>query len=387
MSSRTSATTWFSLTLCAAFVGNVVANSALTPAQTEQAQQWLRQLSHKSYKTREHATRQLEQLGRPALKLLEDALAHIDDAEGRRRCEHLLELARRSETEIALSLFLTKQDASKLMKLPSWDRFAKLIGGDDDAKRIFVDMYCIEGSLLAELDRAPKDFNTRFMAHCQDIQRNLYTPFGQVNPISHNRVVALLFMATDPNVSRDLQTFYMLYNLFHQPSVQAGFRESAGSRKLLMTYLEQRTTPQTSQQIFYIAKNLGLKEALPLALKVVDDKTIQAYTRGMALLFIGQMGGKEHRKDLERFLNDSTSLNQQIRLANLTINTQMRDVALASLIMVTGQDIGTYNFPFLQQYRNYRGELPPYYYGFSDEEGRKTAFKRWKESQEEPKKK
>src|SRR6185369_5299898 len=151
--------------------------------------------------------------------------------------------------------------------------------------------------------------------------------------------------------------------------------------------LEQRTTPQTSQQIFYVAKNLGLKEAMPLAIKVINDKTVQGYTRGMALLFIGQMSGKEHQKDLEKVLDDKTTLGT-IQLANMRINAQMRDVALASLVMVTGQQMSDYNFPYLQQFRGYRGDLnlPPYYYGFSDDKTRDEALKKWKDSQK-PKKK
>jgi hypothetical protein len=283
---------------------------------------------------------------------------------------------------------MSKKDDSKLMKLRSWDRFSKLIGKDDAAKKLYVDMYCAEGSLLAELDRAPKEFNARFTAHCQEIQRNLYTPFGQANPIPHYRVVALLFMGTDANVGKDIQTFYMINNLLHQPLVQQGFRQSAGSRKLLMSFLEERTTAQTSQQIFYIAKNLGLKEAMPLAIKIVNDKQVQGYARGMALLFVGQMGGKEHKKDLEKLLDDTTNLGN-VRTGNTTIQAQMRDVALASLIMATGQNMGDYNFPYLQQFKTYRGELnlPPYYYGFADDASRTAALKKWKESQAPPPKK
>src|SRR5262249_16993192 len=160
------------------------------PSQVEQAQQWVRQLSHKSFKTRELAARKLEELGRAGIQVLEEGLAKASDMESRRRCERLLELARRSDTELALALYLGKKDASRLMKLASWDRFSKTIGSDDPAKKMFVDMYCTEGSLLAELDRSPKEFNARFMAHCQELQRNMYTVWGQANPIPHQRVLA-----------------------------------------------------------------------------------------------------------------------------------------------------------------------------------------------------
>src|SRR5437867_541316 len=102
------ATMWLSLALLPAFAAG--ANSAaLTPAQTEQARQWVKQLAHKSFKTREQASRKLEELGRSAIPVLEDAVARASDMEGKRRCEQLLELARRTDTELALARFLSKQ--------------------------------------------------------------------------------------------------------------------------------------------------------------------------------------------------------------------------------------------------------------------------------------
>jgi hypothetical protein len=198
----------------------------------------------------------------------------------------------------------------------------------------------------------------------------------------------LLFMATDAQVSKDLQSFYMLNNLFYQPAVQQGFRDNVMSRKILMSFLEQRNNAQTAQQVFYIAKQMGLKEAVPLATKVVNDKAVPGYTRGMAALFIGQVGGKEHAKDLEKLLEDTTSLGQ-LRTGTMTINAQMRDVALAALIMTSNQSVFDYGFPYLQNFRGFRGEmnLPASYYGFSDDAGRAAALKKWKDSQAEPNKK
>jgi hypothetical protein len=357
------------------------ADVAMTPAQRDQAKSWIRQLGERSYKVREQAQGKLLELGKAAIPLLEEGVKE-SDLEVSRRCKHLLELAQRTDTEVALALFMSKQDDSKLLKLPSWDRFSKLVGADGTAKKLYVDMYCAESTMLTEMDRNPREFSPRLMAHLQDIQRNMYTPFGRANPIPHNRVLALLFMATDPSVTKDIQSFYMLNNLFYQQHVQQGFRDNAGSRKLLMAFLEQRNNVNTLQQIFYIAKQIGLKEALPMALKSVNDKAVPGYTRGAALLFIAQMGGKEHMKDIEKLLDDTSTL-QTVRFNTTTINAQMRDVALASLILLSGQSVNEYNFPYIQQFHGIRGDfnLPPYYYGFADDAGRQAALKKWKESQ------
>jgi hypothetical protein len=367
----------------------------LAPAEKEKIRALLRQLGDRKFKVREQATRELLRLGRSAKPILEEGVKDAD-SEVRRRCDLLLRLASRTDTEIALEDYLSNKDSKGLLKLPSWGRFSKSVGSDDAAKRLFVDMYCDEGTMLAQLDRNPQEFSAKFQEHLQNIQRNLYSPLGIANPIGHGKVVALLFMASDPRLGDNVQVFYALNNLFYQQGVQQGFKDNAGSRKLLVAYLESRTNPSTVSQAFYIARQMQLKEALPLAMKTVKTKTTPAYTRGMAVLFVGQMGGKEHVKELEPLLEDTTSLGGTIRIGTATVNAQMRDVALAAMVQLSGQNVFDYPFAYLQTYRNLRGDfqLPPYYYGFQDDSTRAAALKKWKDSQEpkkdpktEPKKK
>src|SRR5262245_1893935 len=265
---------------------------ALTPAQRDQAKSWVRQLGDRSFKTREQAHEKLAELGRAARPLLEDGLK-AEDNEVRCRCARLLELASRSDTEVALAAYMARKDVKALMKLPAWDRFSKLVGDSDDTRKLFVDMYCAEGPLLAELDRSPDHFVSRFRAHIQEVQRNLYTPLGQANPIPHSQVVALLFLASDPKLAADLNSFYMISNLFYQPTVQQTFKTDDGSRKMLVAYLEKHANnPNTMTQGFYIARQLQLKEAVPWAMKTVKDKTAQPNARAVAILFVGQTGNR-----------------------------------------------------------------------------------------------
>ena len=354
----------------------------LPARQKEQARVLLRQLAHRSFKVREQATDQLERLGRPARGVLEEGIKY-PDAEVRRRCRRLLDLALRSDTEVALAEFLANKSSARLLKLPSWGRFSKVVGKDDGAKRLFVDMFCAEGTMLAELEtQAPQQFASKLQARLMEIQRNLWTPAGRANPPSHGQVTALLFMATDPRLGDNIQSFYALNNLFYQPTIQHHFKNDARSRKLLVSFLESRSNPSTVSQAFYIAQQLQLKEALPLALKTVKATNIPAYTRGMAVLFVGRMGAKEYRKELEALLDNKTAMGA-VNTGHVTVNAQLRDVALASLIQLSGQDVHTYDFPAL---RTFRGSptLPPYYYGFTDDKGRENALKKWKASQTAP---
>jgi len=131
---------------------------------------------------------------------------------------------------------------------------------------------------------------------------------------------------------------------------------------------------------------MPLYEHVYLARQDLSAQQVEELTTQLSGV-IGQMGGKEHIKDIEKLLEDTTNL-QTVRFGTTTINAQMRDVALASLILLSGQNAQEYNFPYLQQFHGIRADfnLPPYYYGFSDDAGRQTALKKWKDSQA-PKKK
>src|SRR5262245_46537590 len=72
--------------------------AALTPAQRDQARTWVRQLAERSHKTREQAYQKLLDLGKPAIPVLEEGTKD-SDLEVSRRCQRLLELARRTDTE------------------------------------------------------------------------------------------------------------------------------------------------------------------------------------------------------------------------------------------------------------------------------------------------
>ena len=277
----------------------------LPAKQKEQARLLIQRLAHRSFKVREQAAEQLRKLGRPARVVLAEGVKN-SDAEVRRRCRRLLELASRTDTEVALADYVSNKNSTLLLKLPAWDRFSKMAGKDEPSKRLFVDVFCAEGTMLAELEAQPKQFATKLQSRLLEMQRTLWSPWGQANPPAHARVVALLFMATDPRAGDNVQSFYALNNLFYQPSVQQGFKNNTSSRRLLVSFLETRSNPSTIAQAFYIAQQMQLKEALPLALKTLKATNAPAYTHGMAVLFIGRLGGKEQRKNLEALLEDKT---------------------------------------------------------------------------------
>src|SRR5262245_63636888 len=98
--------------LLAAAGRSAAAESAreLAPAEKEKARALLRQLGDRKFKVREQATRELLRLGRSAKPILEEG-AKDADVEVRRRCDLLLRLASRTDTEIALEDYLSNKNS------------------------------------------------------------------------------------------------------------------------------------------------------------------------------------------------------------------------------------------------------------------------------------
>lgn len=153
-------------------------------------------------------------------------------------------------------------------------------------------------------------------------------------------------------------------------------------RKALLAGVNQPVNQGTIQQAINLARILAPKEGVPLAVKAAVTKDVNAWTKGQALLFVAEFGGKENIAQLEPALTDGGSLGQ-MGFNFATINTEVRDVALAATIALSGQSLDDYDFPYLKLFGGAARPLAQSSancFGFSDAAGRDAAFKKWKAS-------
>jgi hypothetical protein len=357
-------------------------------ADLDKAAALVKQLGDASFETRRDADKELAEMGRAAEKVLRDNLKN-PDLEISHRCERLLALATRSDTEIALDAFLQNKDDKLLLKLPAWTRFSEMAGKDQSARMLFVDMYSSEGELLEALEKDPKNFAQKFNARCQQLQQVLWNPWGMQGTISQGQIVALLFAASDPRTNFDINSFYMISNFLYQPNVQQAFKADAGSRKILAAFIEKRATDQNVlQNVMQLVLQMEIKELVPVALKMATAKETQAYNKSTAILIVGRMGTKDDAEKLEPLLKDTTNLGAMM-VGNTRIDAQLRDVALAAIIEANGQAPTDYGFPYLQAnpqllHNNY---VAPNWYGFAKDADRDAAEKKFREWQKKQAKK
>ncbi len=365
------------------------------PANDEaKAKALVRQLGADSFEAREAAYKELEKLGNAAVKALEEG-AKSKDPEISERSKRLLAIVSRTDIDIALDAFLTDKDSKLLLKLPAWERFKKIFGEEEHARALFVQMYVAEGKLLAALERDPKGFAAVRDARCKETQQTLAKQSGNDNT-AMGQVVALLFTATDSRVAtspRGVEPWhYTLSELLYQENIQQEFRSSAGARQLLALYFDQRADhPNYMLDATNIGLLLDMKEMAPIILKGATNKNDQSGVRASAIIALGRLGSKNNLKDIEPFLTDTTRL-QYTSSDQKGVKvgyTEMRDIALAAMIMMSGQDILEYDFPAVKTpgfQKEHLKRLSYISWGFHTDEQRQAAVKKFKEWQEKQKK-
>jgi hypothetical protein len=358
------------------------------PAVVDKARELVRRLGSEDFADRDAAAEELDRLGRDAEPALREG-ASSDDAEVRRRCADLLARATRTDLQVALDAFLADRADKHLVKLPAWATFHKLVADQPAGRALFVEMCTSEPDLLAALDRDPASVPAKFGARVQEIQKTLYG----VNrvPVTLGTAVALLYVAADERVGGQLSdpatvnSLYTMTGFLYQPEPRQGLQDNPAARKVLASFLERRgNDPNFIYQVIGLAQNHNLKECVPWAVGLAKNKAHPAQARGQALTLVGRLGEARHIADVEPLLEDTTALGQ-VQFQGGRIETQMRDVALATMVQLSGQQLLDYDFPYVKQVQNVIIQNPNFQYpanwlGFGSDEARQAALKKWKAS-------
>jgi hypothetical protein len=377
---------WFFSAGLLLLAGRAVAEEPSTKssdADHAKATALVEKLGDETFEVREDAYAQLLKMGKGAVKALEAGSRH-KDKEISKRCKDLLALATRTEADVALDALLMDKDSRLILKLPAYERFKKIYGDDQAARVLYIDIYTREGALLAGLERDPTQFEKAFRDRCREVQKDVIEALqkNQPNPVPVSEIEALLFAATDPRGSTDREAFVVFVHLLRLDPYREGFTKSLGARKVLTEFLKLRANGETMIHTMELAMEYDLKDLADTALKTATDKNIAPYMRGTCVLALGHLGTREQAKAIEALLSDKTAIGNQT-YRDGTVTTELRDAALGALILLDGQDLQDYGFPFVKATRMKNQSCRSYnYLGFADDKQRDAALKKYKESQE-----
>jgi hypothetical protein len=147
----------------------------------------------------------------------------------------------------------------------------------------------------------------------------------------------------------------MIENLMQRPPISEALAAGAPQdavRRLVVGWIVH--CPNKSERILasrlQLTSAINLKGGLPLALEVAGNgeeyAAINATTRALAVLVVGQFGTAEHAEKLEPLLEDSRAcMPLQVAQPNQPMpNVQVRDVAMCVMLQLTGQKPADYGY-------------------------------------------
>lgn len=351
------------------------------PLNEQQIQALVRQLGDKSFRARQRATQELTRIGVHAKQALLAALAD-PDAEIRFRARHILVSVLDSDFDLQLAAFAADVDGKQEHDLPGWTRFRELAGDDRAARLLFVEMQHAERGLLQSEESSPETVGDLLDTRTQQLQQRMQDQdAAQRKQPSLASISALLLVATNERVQVSTQAGSYLCNFAYQNTFQQAMLEQRRSRplhKLLAKWVQRDfgADATVSYQTLMLALRYDLKEGVQPALAVVQGAAIQPHMRQYGILALAKLGGKDYIQALEPLLEDESACASRT-VGDAQVDTQIRDVALAALLHITGQDLATYGFADVQ-------EIPMLLYntatlGFADDETRQKALKHWTE--------
>lgn len=342
------------------------------------------QLAARSYQKRDAAAEKLFNLGLAAEKVLEAGLKH-EELEVRRRCEMLLNDIRNHEKFKKINAFLADKEGKKNIELPGWKRYRELAGSDKAARQFFVDMLLLDTTLFANLEGHPKEVQSVLEARTESLYKMLYPPGGFVGSrraiLKVKDVGLLLVLASHPGVSFPRQVSYKFTNFFYQTSIRNVLKDKKHPfRKLFLGWLAESEDEVIVAQMLQQAKYLNIEDELTdVAVRLAKNEKLPVRTRVHAFTIIGKQGKKEFIPLLEKHLNQKDQICSFSMGNNVSGQTQVGDVALGMLLVLTNQSHQDYNLAYTRSSNNstyYKFNAS--FLGFSTEADRMAAKDRWK---------
>jgi hypothetical protein len=287
------------------------ATAVRTGAAPEDVQKWIAQLSDDAFPIRQSAAARLLAAGSPARDALV-VVAEGPDPEARAAARRLVALIDRTEFNRRLEAFAADTDGKRRLTLPGWEQFRKLVGSDPPARALFVDMQRAEGSLIAAAfgvslqppDQLWEERITRLASWPMTSGNRTATP-----PLGS--CAAMVFLGSVPEIDVSDRGAHMIENLMQRPPISEALAAGAPQdavRRLVVGWIVH--CPNKSERILasrlQLTSAINLKGGLPLALEVAGNgeeyAAINATTRALAVLVVGQFGTAEHAEKLEPLL-------------------------------------------------------------------------------------
>jgi hypothetical protein len=303
------------------------------------------------------------------------------------RCLQLLPQAAALERNEKLAALVRNPTAPPPTGLAGVTRFLQVVGDSPASRELYAELMHIHHRTVEAAEKNPRDAATQYQEFCQEAY-NRYQADARVGRYSYDNVFSsradmtfFLLLSADARVRKNDGGNNWSYVMLYGTQLTKAISDKDGSpglRKLFLHWLENEPQTYMQQQGFQLAAQAGMKEALPVLLKMIANKDRDKYGKAQVMTALTKLGSKEHMKVLEPYLSDTTSLGT-INFGNAgggvqQLSVQLRDVAMGVQVQLSGQKLTEYGFD-----NRFGGGMHYYSFGFPDDASRDAAHKKWTE--------
>jgi hypothetical protein len=348
----------------------------------KRAEDLVARLGSPSYRDRETASRKLIEIGFAA----KDAVLagqKSADTEISERCTQLYPVIWQADLERRIKRFLDAADGSIPDDLPGAAKWVQIAGDGKTSRDLYAAMVRVHHEPLSQVELHPERLRDVYLEFIRGIHAHGFSagPAGRVG-LAEPDVLLFLFLgaAGDVRPVRQPGISSSYYSQFLSASYLTG--ELAADppntpfRKLYAGWLAKERYSIAVRRGIDVAAQHKVHECAPAILKIVSDRDTLGSVRATALLGFAKLGTKDDIPALAPLLKD------ELQIASTSVNgergtVQMRDVALAAAIHLTGQN--PLDFGFQRRPPANISTVSYIYYAFTSDEKRAAAHAKWKE--------
>jgi hypothetical protein len=372
-------------------IAQTVPASESDAARDQRLSMLIRQLGARDFTLRQTATREIVRIGPAALPELKRTLAS-PDVEVRNRSAWIMEQIRAESHEDLLEQLLARPGAPAPAGLPGWRHYIAITTDTSVARRLYAAMLRAEPDVLAALapeDAAAFDVERRLQARLESISGRIRIGQGEFTfDVSRETLGALLLLASaaeseaddnrgpNANLPERQSLATLLPMLVEHGRLLSGVLDDPAQepfRDLMRGWVRSPIGGPPAERL-RIGIQFEFPDAVEPALELISGIGATTEERQRALLVIARFGNPDHVSAVESLLADEEPLLVYGRSSERD-TPRMQDLALLTLVHLTGQNPQQYGFDEL------RPDAATLYearsVSFVDREARRRAFRQW----------
>lgn len=346
--------------------------------QDEQIAELIFRLGSSRFEEREAASRELLALGGASRGALQAARSEHPDAEVRARARRLLPAVERADQELRLARFLAQSEGDQ--GVPGWQAFCDVVGNSPQSRELFAKMHRAEPTLMMALDGPLADLSETLLERLVTLTnyRRSGAPREQATA---EGICALLYFSgrVDFVLPDNLLSQLASLTLQNTMSTQATTGAySPATQALLSWWIAREWSDNTTYSMLNIAARYDLKQSgAVVARRLLGAGPKSAHILQYALLTIARFGSRVDLALVEPRMTDMTVCMSFSPDGKKKRELQIRDVALAAAVKLSGQKRESFGWPAAaDQETSY---FNPSILIFAEDADRDAAHARWKQ--------